>query len=176
MKGKSASSTPTEQFFSFSLNPTLQALLSAHQLAEIIRLDPTQIIPISEMPLAVIGVCPWQGEVLWLVDLAYLFGFEPLRKPTNIQSNCSIIKARIHRGNIGLWVDQIGELISCELSSLQAPELSYSQLKPLKKSPNQKESITPIQPHWIQGSWVSSTDKILPILDLEAILRDLVQE
>ncbi|MEB3280014.1 MAG: CheW domain-containing protein [Lyngbya sp.] len=176
MKGKSASPTPTEQYLSFSLNSTLQALLSAHQLAEIIRLDPSQIIPISEMPDSVIGVCPWQGEVLWLVDLAYLFGFEPLMNSSNIQSYSSIIKARSHRGNLGLWVAQVGELISCEPTTIQSPELSSRQLQSRDNFPTRKESVSAILVHWIQGSWVHPDGSILPILDLEAIQGYLVQE
>ncbi|WP_413160580.1 chemotaxis protein CheW [Capilliphycus salinus ALCB114379] len=175
MKGKSASPTPTEQYLSFSLNPSLQALLSAHQLAEIIRLDPSQILPISEMPLAVIGVCPWQGEVLWLIDLAYLFGFDPLMKASNSQSNCSIIKAKSHRGNLGLWVAQVGELISCEPASIQPAELSFRQLQTRGNSPTVKASISPIQPDWILASW-AHPDGILPIIDLEAILSSLLPE
>ncbi|MDY7021459.1 MAG: chemotaxis protein CheW [Cyanobacteriota bacterium] len=176
MKGKSASPTPSQQFLSFSLNPSLQGLLAANQLAEIIRLDPSQIISISEMPSAVIGVCPWQGEVLWLVDLAYLFGFDPLMKPANTQANCSIIKVRTHRGNLGLWVEKVGKLISCKSSSLQSPELSYAQLQRRANFPTQKESIASIQPHWIQASWEHSKGSILPILNVEGILQDLVQE
>lgn len=178
MKGKSASPTqPQQQYLSFSLNPSLQALLSAHQLAEIVRLDPTQIVPISEMPRAVVGVCPWQGEVLWLVDLAHLFGLSPLMKPANLQSNCSIIKARSRRGNLGLWVAQVGELVSCEPASIQAGELGYRQLQNLKNSPTPKESTAAVRADWIQGGWQRSPDSIiLPILDLEAILQDLARE
>ena len=178
MKGKSASPTSAQQYLSFSLNPNRQALLSAHQLAEIVRLDPAQIVPISEMPAAVIGAYPWQGEVLWLVDLAYLFGYEPLLKPSNLhgQSNTSTIKARSRRGDLALWVAQVGELISCEPSSIGTPELALPQRQNPENSPDAKGPGDTVQLRWIQASWAHPDGSIWPVLDLEAIVGYLLEE
>ena len=176
MKGQFATATPAQQFLSFSLNPNLQALLSAQQLAEIVRLAPATIIAIPQMPEAVIGVCPWQGEVLWLVDLAYLLGLEPLIKSANIQSNSSILKIRSQQGNLGLLVAQIGQLVSCEPSSIQPADLSLNKLKRLANSLNIEESAAAIPHLCIQGSWTHPDGSILPIINIEALIQYLVQD
>ncbi len=171
MKGQSATPTPVQQFLSFSLNPDRQALLSAQHLAEIIRLDPSKIIGIPQMPSAVIGVFPWQGEVLWLVDLAYLFCGERMIKSVEIPSSRSILKVRSQQGNLGLLVAQIGKLVSCEPDRLHPWEQKNLSSPRVANSQQRENSVTVFQNLCIQSSWTHPDGRILPIINIEALIR-----
>lgn len=168
MKGQSASPTPTQQFLSFALNSDKRAMLSTQQLVEIIRLDPTSIVQIPEMPSAVVGVCPWQGEVLWLVDLSYLIGGNALLSSPEDSCDCSILKVRTHTGNIGLLVAKIGKLVGCDPTQMQPPATTSNS--------NGKKSPTIVQQRCIQGYWTDPKGTPLLIIDIEAIVESLMRE
>ncbi len=175
MKGQSANHTPTQQFLSFALNSNKRAMLSTQQLVEIIRLDPTSIVQIPEMPSAVVGVCPWQGEVLWLVDLSYLIGGNPLLSSQEDSCDCSILKVRTHTGNIGLLVAKIGKLVGCDPTQIQPPGKSLNPSAKASHS-NGKKSPTIVQQRCIQGYWTDPKGTTLMIVDVEAIVESLMTE
>ena len=183
----------TENYLSFFLTPQYQALLSTRQLAEIIHLEAQEIVPIPEMPSAVVGVCSWQGEVLWLVDLSYWSGADPLltsaltssdhsvgeRSRTSYnrtQSHCSIIKVRCQGGTLGLLVHQVGQLKSCEVQHIQSMKDSsglyrLNQINEVNITPK----MLPIRPECIKGIWHNPSGELLPILDLDTVVQHLVQ-
>ncbi|NEP60095.1 MAG: purine-binding chemotaxis protein CheW [Symploca sp. SIO2G7] len=142
---------------SFSLNPETWAMLPSQQLATIISLDPTTIVPIPDMPAAVIGVFPWQGEVLWLVDLAYLLGFEPLLTPDYHQSKRNVLRVTNRGKTLGLLVHQVGQLIRCKAEQIQL-------------SPTKIITSTPAQ--YIKGIVRNYEGESLLIVDIEAILEN----
>ncbi len=175
MKGQSASQTPTQQFLSFALNSDKRAMLSTQQLVEIIRLDPASVVQIPEMPSAVVGVCPWQGEVLWLVDLSYLIGGSPLLSSDEHPYDCSILKVRTQTGNLGLVVAKIGKLVSCDPTQIQPPGKKLNPSQTASHSNGQK-SPTIVQQRCIQGYWTDPKGTTLMILDVEAVVESLITE
>lgn len=146
------------QFLSFSLTPEIRAMLPSQQLATIISLEPATIVPIPDMPAAVVGVFPWQGEVLWLVDLAYLLGFEPLLTPEYHQSKCSVLRVTSLGKTVGLLIHQVGQLLRLKTEQTQA-----SSTKMITSTPAQ----------YIKGTVRNSQGETLLIMDLEAILQNL---
>ncbi|CAN1212477.1 chemotaxis protein CheW [Tumidithrix helvetica PCC 7403] len=104
----------TEQFLTFSVSPTQKVMLATKQLVEILNLSLGQITAIADVAPTVMGVCNWRGEVLWVVDLAYLMGFEPLYRSGYTQTNCSVILVRSQGMAIGLAVTQVGQMLWCE--------------------------------------------------------------
>ena len=156
----------TENFLSLDLTPNYQALLSTQQLIEVIHLTPGDIIPIPQMPSAVVGVFPWQGEVLWLVDLAYWIGFEPLLNLEAVQSRCSVLKVKSQGNHWGFLIYQVGQLISCDLSKIR-PDLPINfSLTPTLKTPQ----------NCFKGTWIDSQGNSLFVLDSEAIGQHLIQQ
>ncbi|NEQ66696.1 MAG: chemotaxis protein CheW [Symploca sp. SIO1B1] len=143
-------------FLSFSLNSEIWAMLPSQQLATIISLDPNTIVPIPDMPAAVVGVFPWQGEVLWLVDLAYLLGFEPLLTPDYHQSKRNVLRVTSLGKTLGLLVHQVGQLIKCKTEEIQLP--------PTKM-------ITSTTAQYIKGMVRNYQGEALLIVDVEAILE-----
>ncbi len=155
----------TENFLSLDLTPNYQALLSTQQLIEVIHLTPADIIPIPQMPSAVVGVFPWQGEVLWLVDLSYWMGFEPLLTLEFVQSRCSILKIKSQGSHWGFLIYQVGQLISCDLSKIRPSLPSTFSLIPTLKT----------RLDCFKGTWIDSQGNSLLVLDSEAIGQHLIQ-
>jgi|GEM_PF-938434 chemotaxis signal transduction protein len=191
----------TENYLSFYLTPQYQALLSTRQLAEIIHLEASEIVPIPEMPSAVAGVCSWQGDVLWLVDLSYWSGAAPLLTAALTSSkgaekgrsvatdngsscHCSVLKVKCQGGTLGLLVHQVGQLQSCEVQQIQS--LKDSAELPQFNGGSEVHltpKILPISPHGrptirqecIKGIWKNPSGELLPILDLDTVVQHLVQ-
>ena len=75
---KQLSLNSSQQFISLEVTKTLEVILSTRELDEVITLDHRIILQIPGMPNVVVGVFQWQGQILWLIDLAYLMGFQSL--------------------------------------------------------------------------------------------------
>lgn len=194
-----SSISKTENYLSFYLTPQYQALLSTRQLVEIIHLEAREIVPIPEMPAAVAGVCSWQGDVLWLVDLSYWSGAAPLLTSTltvsdlteeaqsfatRDRTHCSVLKVKCQGGTLGLLVHQVGQLQSCDVQQIQSikDNSALSQLnsvndvtltsKTLSINPHGKPAI---RQECIKGIGKNPSGEQLPILDLDTIVQHLVQ-
>ncbi|MEE3716098.1 chemotaxis protein CheW [Tumidithrix elongata RA019] len=119
--GSTSQKANSEQFLTFSVSPTQKVMLATRQLVEILNLSLGQITAIADVAPTVMGVCNWRGEVLWVVDLAYLMGFEPIYRSGYTQTNCSVILVRQNASQresqgiaIGLAVTQVGQMLWCE--------------------------------------------------------------
>ncbi|MEB3282676.1 MAG: chemotaxis protein CheW [Lyngbya sp.] len=149
----------TENFLSFSIAPNLKAMLATQQLAEIINIAPHEIVPIPQMSGAIVGVFPWQGEVLWAVDLSYWMGFQPLLTAKFTSSNCSLLKVKIQGKSLGLLIEQVGQLICCETQQIQADPAALPSA--ILDHPARKSCI--------KGAWINSQGERLFILDADSL-------
>lgn len=149
----------TENFLSFSITPSLKAMLPTRQLVEIINIAPHEIVPIPGMSAEVVGVFPWQGEVLWAIDLSYWMGFEPLLSAKFSSSFCSILKVKTQGQSLGFLIHQVGQLQNCETQKIQ----SYPA--------NLPETILnhPARNNCIKGAWLNSQGERLLLLDAALI-------
>jgi positive phototaxis protein PixI len=142
-----------EQFLSFDLTSTIQAMLPTQQLTEILNLSLNQIVPIPDTAAQVMGVCNWRGEVLWLVDLGYLLGSEPLFN--HRRSNCKAIVVQYQGHTLGLVVNQVKQMIWCDLAQVQTmPETPF----------------TPELATCLQGYWLTPQNETLLVLDSDVIV------
>ncbi len=106
------------QYLSFQLSTDLQTLLPTEQISEILTLELAQIVPMLDLPEAVMGVCDRRGNILWVVDLACLLDLEPLYLQSDRQQ-CSVIVIQQQQFCIGAAVAQLGQLIVCRPSQIQ---------------------------------------------------------
>lgn len=155
MAGASQTQEQTQQFLSFHLPPDAQAMLPTEQLTEILSLAPSQIVPIPDLPPAVMGACNWRGEVLWLVDLGQLLGFEPLHAQGFYHAHYSIIVIHDRGKIVGLAVHQVGQMILCDPAQIQSP-------------PTQ---ITPELTVCLRGCWLRPTGEFFLVLDGMALIE-----
>lgn len=150
-----------QQYLSFHLTSEHQAMLPTRELSEVLNLDSTQIIPITDMPAAVMGICNHRGEALWLVDLAYLLGLTPLfaQNWRNL-NHISIIIIRENSKLLGLAVYQVDQL-----SLLNSRELESVLVS------NYPQSIA----FCLQGYYLTPDGKTRMVLDGKAIFDFLSQ-
>jgi positive phototaxis protein PixI len=91
------------------------ALLSLEQIAQVFKVETTEILPIPDLPDRILGICNWQGEMLWLVDLSALTGYTSLLKSTQVES-LIVIVVQVNNQFMGLGVRQVNDI---ELHDLQ---------------------------------------------------------
>lgn len=62
------------QVLRFHINSTATALLPLEGVREVLNISFSEILPVPQMPCSVLGVCYYQGMILWLVDLGLQLG------------------------------------------------------------------------------------------------------
>jgi chemotaxis signal transduction protein len=142
-----------------------QAILPTDSLIEVLTLTLGQIITIPDMPAAVIGVCNWRGEVLWLVDTGYLLHDRPSFVDADYQTKFSVVVLQRQNRALGLVVDRVGNMVWCHDTELQRLD------EPTR-------SANPDRAQLLLGQWQpsvgsgsgSNPDRSLYAFDPEAIL------
>jgi positive phototaxis protein PixI len=150
-----------QQFIRCALSGARQTLLPTQQLLEILGAAQTPIIPIPDMPDAVMGVCNWRGEVLWLVDLSSCLGFDPLPF-SDLQRKAYktlICKAGSH--TVGFVVTQVEQMVWLE----------RSQILPLPNPPT--HSVLALA---LQGYYAAPAGEMVLVLDGIAVMNALCSE
>ena len=153
---------PTMQFLSFSLTDENQFMLPGSNLAEVLSLDPIEISPIPDMHPSVMGVCNWRGQVLWVVDLAYILGFGAFFSQGLSYPKYSVIVIRSQGKFLGLAVRKMGSFVGYEALELQpAPTILNPQMQVLSSC--------------LKGQIASPQGKKMLVLDADAIVNFLRQ-
>lgn len=120
--------TNLSKLLRFPLGLQDSALLPLEQIAEIIKVNLTSILPVPEMPSCILGICSWRGEMLWLLDLNHLVGYPLLTR--GVTPVAIIVK--VNEQAIGLVVPQVDDIELHDLQQLQkaAPGLFPPKLLP----------------------------------------------
>ena len=111
-----------QQFISFLLTQRQWGMIPTSQLTETVNLGLDSIVQIPDLPPAVVGVCGWRGEVLWLVDLSYALGLSPLLSTDYQPAKCNVLRVAVNQQNFGIIVAEVRQLFRCDQNSLR-PEL-----------------------------------------------------
>ncbi len=135
-------------------------MVPTHQLVETFNLDLGNILQISDSHPAVVGVCTWRGEVLWIVDLAYLLGLTPLLTADYSQGKCSILRVKTQQHTFGVLIREVRQLVSCAAHQLDSG--NYNNIASQKA-------------HLIVGQMPTPEGDNLLVFDLEQILETLNQ-
>ncbi len=153
---KQPSLNSSQQFISLEVTNTLEVILSTRELDEVITLDYRTILQIPGMPTVVAGVFQWQGEILWLVDLAYLMGFEPLLSTGYYQQKFRVVKVKFRDSYLGILVQKVGKLLDVEGKEITGTK---------------KHETNSLVEKFIQGTCRNSAEEKKMILDIEAIIE-----
>lgn len=161
-------SSDSEQYLRFYLEPNTTALLPIQQLTEVITIPIGQIVPIFNMPAWVMGVYNWRGEILWMVDLNHLIGLTPWYQQTSSGSFHSAVVLYIRAKNttssnmkskmLGLVVNRIEDIEWCDSNLIQSPPSS---------------TVTPELVPFLRGYWLKSSHEMLVVLNGEAIIASM---
>ncbi|NJK37161.1 MAG: chemotaxis protein CheW [Oscillatoriales cyanobacterium RM2_1_1] len=164
---QSSHETPSENLLSFFLTADLQMVLPTHQLREMVKLETSQIAAISGMPTPVVGVCLLQDEVVWLVDLPCCFRLG-VSIQAGVTTNCNVLKVKTNQGNLGIIVQQVGQILVPAANSLQAHTEVETWMTSLTQPEMDSNQIEPIK-SLIKLLWIDSAGLSLPVLDVDAI-------
>ncbi|MBW4633721.1 MAG: chemotaxis protein CheW [Iphinoe sp. HA4291-MV1] len=120
--------TNLSKLLRFPLGLLDSALLPIEQIAEIIRVNLAEILPVPEMPSCILGIYNWRGEMLWLVDLNHLVGYRLL----SAGGTPVAIVVIVNEQAVGLVVSQVDDI---ELHDLQQMQKAVAGLFPPKLQP-----------------------------------------
>ncbi|MCS6782255.1 MAG: chemotaxis protein CheW [Gloeomargarita sp. SKYBB_i_bin120] len=150
--------TDTLLCLSFHLAPDTLALIPARDCLEVMPLARDQVVPIPEMPPAVMGVTNWRGEVLWLVDLAYGLGFAPLPELYPLQSSYYALILMPRDQRLGVVVAQVGQILTCPLNEVQSPPGT---------------TLTAALAQCLRGYWLTNDNRTFLVLDTQGLVGAL---
>ncbi|EKQ71244.1 chemotaxis signal transduction protein [Leptolyngbyaceae cyanobacterium JSC-12] len=154
-----------EQFLRLHLAPNTDALLPILQMASVLTIPTSQIVPIPHMPPWVMGIYNWRGEILWIVDLGHLAGLSPWYEQTTNTSIHRAVVLKVQDTNVatqvksqmlGLVVNQVEDVEWCNVEMIQTLPLS---------------NVAPEFARLLRGYWWKSDDDMLAILNGIAILK-----
>ena len=162
------SQTEKEQFLRFLLNSNTKVMLPIKQITEVLKIKFGQIVPISQMPSWVMGVYNWRGDILWMVDLGHLLGFDSWHQQGINYSNYTAIvlspnkeknKTKINNIeqniHLGLVVSRVEDIELCDTATIQSPPRSTVTLQ-----------LAP----FLRGYWLKPENDMILILDGQAII------
>lgn len=119
-----------QKFLHFNLSNDLAALIKVEDIAEVLHIPKSKILPIPQMPQCVLGIYNWRDEMLWNVALDNLLELSPVNSPE--ATTLSVIVVVVDGQYLGLVVTQINEIEWHDLDSIQPPraQLFPTQLLP----------------------------------------------
>ena len=150
--------TEDRQFLKFYLHEGNKAMLSLQQITEVLRIKFSQIVPIPQMPAWVMGVYNWRGDILWMIDLGHLIGFNPwYQKSINRSNHTAIVlspnkkKDNVqNKIDLGLVVARVEDLEVCNVAKIQIP-------------PN--KSVTTQLAPFLEGYWLEQSKDMIMVLN-----------
>lgn len=147
-----------EQFLSFVLPPAQKVIVSTKDLVEILNISLGQIVPIPDVPAFVMGVSNWRGEVLWVADLSYMLGFEPLYQHGFTQTTYKVILLRSQGRTLGLAVRNVEQMLWCNPDQIQASSTNY---------------VTSELSSCIQGYYLNANQELMLVLDGDMLFHTI---
>jgi positive phototaxis protein PixI len=99
-----------KRYLRFMLSQKNDTLLPLNEILEVMQLPLEEVFPVPDMPGCILGVCSWQGETLWLVDLNHLVGYTPLCQQSQLVSPPIVIVVQSAGHSLGLVVEQVSDV------------------------------------------------------------------
>ncbi|MEO0868163.1 MAG: CheW domain-containing protein [Cyanobacteria bacterium J06642_11] len=90
-----------ERFLRFRTCGGEVTLLPLQDVAAVLQLTTTELLPIPDVSSWLLGVCNWRGEMLWLVDVNSLLGNMPLWRQMPMLENTMIIVVQSGDRSVG---------------------------------------------------------------------------
>lgn len=125
-----ATPTQKQKFLHFNLSNDLGALVKVEDIAEVLHVPKSKILPVPQMPQCVLGIYNWRDEMLWNIALDNLLGLSPVNSPE--VATLSVIVAVIDDQYLGLVATQVNEIEWHDLDAIQPPR---AQLFPAQVLP-----------------------------------------
>ena len=153
-----------QQFLKFYLHEGNKAMLPLQQITEVLKIQFSQIVPIPQMPAWVMGVYNWRGDILWMVDLGHLIGFNPwYQKSINRSNHTAIVLSpnKERKDNVqnkidlGLVVARVEDIEMCNAANIQIPP---------------SKSVTAQLASFLEGYWLQPSGDMIMVLNGRSIV------
>lgn len=115
---ESPPSETRQRLLRFPLSDQESVLIPLEQITEVLRLEPTEILPVPDMMACTLGISNWRGYMLWLVDFNSLIGYPPYGQILRRTLVMAIV-VQIHEVAVGLVVPQVSDIELHDLQQLQ---------------------------------------------------------
>lgn len=145
---------PGDAYLKFEIAQGIQAVISMHQVQEVLVLPPQRLTAMPNMPTCILGLTHRRGRVLWAADLAKLLEIGSL-DPSPRQYDLMIL--RTATTTIAIAVQRVDGILSIAPETIQPPP-SHIAVNLLT---------------YLQGCVLQSQDFLL-VLDAESILQAAV--
>lgn len=99
-----------QRLLRFPLGHQDNALLPLEQIAEVLRINASDILPVPEMPQCVLGICNWRGDMLWLVDLNLMLGYLSLEQQGKLSDVVVVLVVQVENQSMGLIVSDVNDI------------------------------------------------------------------
>jgi positive phototaxis protein PixI len=143
----------------------VQGMISTTYLAEILKLTVEDMIPIPNRSAAVMGVCNWRGEVLWLVDLGCVLQMSPIVHRHHPFAQYNVIIVKHPAGVMGLVVEQVDQMLRLDASEIQRSK----HLQQMQDS----IQLQSLDIACVQGYWQSPQQDHFLEINLDTLIRQL---
>ncbi len=114
--------SPETTYLSLSLLHTDRTfksiLIPSQQVIEIVSLTLSQISPVPDVESPVMGIYPWRGEILWVMDgNALLQGSAIHEQRDRIPVRYSVLMIQESGEHLGILVPSVGDLVRLDRDS-----------------------------------------------------------
>jgi len=120
-----------QKFLQFQLGKD-RGLLLAEMVREIITVPEKEILPVPQMPECVMGVYNWRSEMMWMIDLENLLGYQSpfLYSSENLSLMTMIVE--LEGQFLGLVVQNVNDIVEYDLEEMseRSSEIFSRELLP----------------------------------------------
>ena len=99
-----------QRYLRFMLFQKTETLIPLTDILEVMQLSFNDMLPVPHMPSCVLGVCSWQGETLWLVDLNHMASNSPTPQQPTTALKITVIVVQTQQKYLGLVVESVGDI------------------------------------------------------------------
>lgn len=112
-----------EKFLTFHLGEKDTAVICLSNITEVLQVSPLEICGVPQMPSCVAGIYNWRGEMLWLIDIESMLGYDSLSRTHNLASKMMAVVIKKESKYLGLLVRQLMDIESLDMDSLKPANL-----------------------------------------------------
>ncbi len=151
------------KFLEFQLPEDTIGLILAEKVQEIITVSLSEVLPVPEMDESILGIYNWRSEMLWMIDLEALLGYDSyILKESNISEEKIELMTMVveYKGKyLGLAVKNIRDIVAYDerILSTSVRELFSERLQ-----------------EFMKGYFKEKNQKFVILLDLKAIFENRI--
>jgi positive phototaxis protein PixI len=146
----------TTKHLSFQLGEKDTAVVSLDQITEVLPVSLGEVCSVPQMHPCVLGIYNWRSEMLWLVDLDQMFGYNQTFVRSNLGATIMAVVVQIQGKYLGFVVHKLLEIESLDTMRMNPPDttLFNSQIS-----------------RFVKGYFINDSQQMVIALDINKIFQ-----